>query len=212
MEEYITNLSELSSISGDLGVISGMFLLFFWSCFLPADFILWGFVNTNPRLWVVYTLITTVASVSSGIAWFFLGKKLGRPLLEKYINGNREKRQERLIKIEKQLIKYGSFGIFLASLTPLPYKSFAIISGVINMSKRGFILYSLLGRGIRFFLGAFLVYYITVNENQKGFSLRGKIIILSMIIGLILGKIVIRRLEMKISKKKLEDNVKNQNK
>ena len=46
--------------------------------------------------------------------------------------------------------------LFLAGFTPLPYKVFTIAAGVLNMAFLPFVIGSIIGRGSRFYLVAFL--------------------------------------------------------
>ncbi|MDC3072237.1 hypothetical protein OA087_01340 [bacterium] len=46
--------------------------------------------------------------------------------------------------------------IFLGAFTPLPYKIITITSGIAGINIIGFIFISILGRGIRFFIVAYL--------------------------------------------------------
>jgi len=47
--------------------------------------------------------------------------------------------------------------IFLGAFTPLPYKIITITSGIAEVNIFAFILMSILGRGTRFFIVAYLV-------------------------------------------------------
>ena len=47
--------------------------------------------------------------------------------------------------------------VFVAALTPVPYKLFTISAGVLGQSLALFVLASLLGRGVRFGLVGFLM-------------------------------------------------------
>ena len=54
---------------------------------------------------------------------------------------------------------YAWLGIlFLAGFTPLPYKVFTIVSGLIGFNVIIFILISLISRGLRFFIVSYLSY------------------------------------------------------
>ena len=48
--------------------------------------------------------------------------------------------------------------LFLAGFTPLPYKAFTISSGLIAFNRPVFIIVSLISRGLRFFIVAYLSY------------------------------------------------------
>jgi len=49
--------------------------------------------------------------------------------------------------------------IFLGAFTPLPYKIITLTSGIAEVNVFAFIMMSLFGRGIRFFIVAFSVKY-----------------------------------------------------
>ena len=48
------------------------------------------------------------------------------------------------------MVRYGSAGIFLAAVSPIPYKALAWAAGAGRMDLRMFIAAGLFGRGIRF--------------------------------------------------------------
>jgi membrane protein YqaA with SNARE-associated domain len=53
--------------------------------------------------------------------------------------------------------RYGFWAIFIAGLTPIPYKVFTIAAGAAQMALLPFVLGSIVGRGARFFLVSALV-------------------------------------------------------
>ena len=46
--------------------------------------------------------------------------------------------------------KYGAWAVLVAAVTPIPYKVFTILAGVLGLDMKRFILVSLIGRGARF--------------------------------------------------------------
>ncbi len=54
--------------------------------------------------------------------------------------------------------RWDFWAVFLAGLTPIPYKVFTISAGVFSISFPVFVLASLLSRGLRFFALAGLIY------------------------------------------------------
>ena len=52
---------------------------------------------------------------------------------------------------------WGFWAVFIAGFSPIPYKIFTIAAGALNMAFAPFVLASLIGRGARFYLIAFLV-------------------------------------------------------
>ena len=75
--------------------------------------------------------------------------------------------------------------LFLAGFTPLPYKLFTIVSGLIGFNFLIFILISLISRGLRFFIVSYLsskfgdTFTNFMNKHgQKWFSIIGIIIVI----------------------------------
>jgi membrane protein DedA with SNARE-associated domain len=54
--------------------------------------------------------------------------------------------------------RYDFWAVFLAGLTPIPYKVFTLSSGVFRIDFGVFVLASVLSRGLRFFAVAGLIY------------------------------------------------------
>ena len=55
-------------------------------------------------------------------------------------------------------MKWDFWIIFTAGFTPIPYKLFTITSGIFNINIPMFIIASVVSRGARFFLVAFLIW------------------------------------------------------
>ena len=78
--------------------------------------------------------------------------------------------------------------LFLAGFTPLPYKAFTISSGLIAFNLPIFIIVSLISRGLRFFVVAYLSYkfgeYFTEfmeKHGSKWFTIIGIILVIILI-------------------------------
>ena len=79
--------------------------------------------------------------------------------------------------------------LFLAGFTPLPYKAFTISSGLIAFNLPVFIIVSLISRGLRFFIVAYLSYKFgelfteyMEKHGSKWFTIIGIIIVIIFII------------------------------
>ena len=71
------------------------------------------------------------------------------------------KYEEKVISLKNALTSGDGFYtwlaiLFLAGFTPLPYKIFTIVSGLIGFNFPIFILISLISRGLRFFIVSYL--------------------------------------------------------
>ena len=99
-------------------------------------------------------LTATIFSVLGSLGGYAIGMYAGRPFLEKFAKPNT------ISRIDNLFLKYGSLGVFIAAISPIPYKAFAWAAGSGKMNIRLFVFAGLLGRGIRFGLeGIVLGFY-----------------------------------------------------
>ena len=63
---------------------------------------------------------------------------------------------EKFMSVKSAYNENGMLIIFLGAFTPLPYKIITITSGMAGINIIGFVLMSLVGRSIRFFMVAYL--------------------------------------------------------
>ena len=104
--------------------------------------------------WVRLAIIGMLSSVFGGIFGYFIGKffygYIGQPLIAWY-------GLEADVAYFGQIFKDHVFiTIFLASLSPLPYKVFTLSAGLFSVNIWSFIAASVVGRSIRFFVVAYL--------------------------------------------------------
>ena len=124
----------------------------------------------------------TLFSVLGAVFGYGLGKWFGKPLLSKMIS-------ESLVeKTEGFFNRYGVWAILIAAFTPIPYKVFAILSGVLQLDMKKFLIASLIGRGGRFItLGVLIAMFgddvrdFLENEFQTITILGGAFLVLTLI-------------------------------
>ena len=122
---------------------------------LPPDLMLGPMAAAEPKKWVRYAIICTIASVLGGLAGYaigmFLMDQVGRHILNFFgYSGDRE------MELRAFYDQYGAWFIFLKGLTPIPYKLVTILSGALHFSIPIFIAASIVTRGLRFGLVAFV--------------------------------------------------------
>ena len=123
---------------------------------IPPDIMLIPMVLANRARAFRLAFICTVASVLGGLLGYgigvFLFEEIGRPLLEFY--GFASKFEEFQIKYND----WGAWAVFVAGITPFPYKVITILSGATALDPVIFITASIVARGSRFFILAGLLW------------------------------------------------------
>tara|TARA_B110000444_G_scaffold261550_1_gene315132 strand:+ start:6832 stop:7437 length:606 start_codon:yes stop_codon:yes gene_type:complete len=105
--------------------------------------------NVPMVIWLWLTV--TLSSVAGSLVGYWIGKRWGRSFILRF------SKQSHLDKIEALTLKYGTFGIFIAAFSPIPYKVFGWVAGMGEMEKKPFLLAGLCGRGLRFGLEAVMI-------------------------------------------------------
>ena len=124
---------------------------------IPPDVMLIPMVLAKPNDWWRIALTCTLFSVIGGIAAYFVGfflfQLVALPLLEFY------NYQNKILEFNEMYHNWGGWVVFLAGLTPFPYKIITIASGMTQLNLALFIALSVLSRGLRFFAVSVLLYH-----------------------------------------------------
>jgi undecaprenyl-diphosphatase len=92
----------------------------------------------------VIVIVATLSSVFGAFIGYAIGFYGGIPILEKFVS------KANINRLNSLTDRYGAVGVFLAAVSPIPYKALAWIAGAGRMDLRLFALAGLFGRGIRF--------------------------------------------------------------
>ena len=98
-------------------------------------------------------LVATLSSVLGSLGGYGMGFYAGRPAIEKFAKPSLSKKLDELIS------RYGDTGVFIAAVSPIPYKLLAWTAGAGRMDIRTFLLAGIFGRGIRFGIEVLIVGY-----------------------------------------------------
>ncbi|KZM51319.1 YqaA family protein [Labrenzia sp. OB1] len=123
---------------------------------IPPDILLIPMVIARrERAWW-YAALCTLTSVLGGILGYLIGmflfEQVAVPVLTFY------GKMGWLTEFTDVFNQYGWWFVFIAGLTPFPYKVITIASGVAGLSLPVFIFASIVSRGLRFFAVAGLLY------------------------------------------------------
>jgi membrane protein YqaA with SNARE-associated domain len=131
-------------------------------CFIiPPEVMLlpMSYANRSRALW--YALITTITSVLGAIAGYYLGafawEEIG-PFVFDHVPGFAKHFDHVGNLYQENVIS----ALLIAAFTPIPFKVFTVAAGVYSakISVITLILTSLVGRGCRYYLMAFIVYLL----------------------------------------------------
>ena len=156
---------------------------------IPPDIMLIPMVLAKRRRAFWIATVCTVASVLGGLLGYYIGHELydlvGKPIIEFY------HQTEKFNDLKVQYNKWGAWIVFIAGITPIPYKVFTIASGVANLDVWIFILASLVSRGLRFF-GISLILYLFGEPMRKFIEQNLSKLLLISLIFLFLGYLIIK--------------------
>ena len=123
---------------------------------IPPDVLLIALALAIPAKSFKYAFYAALASVLGGILGYAIGlwgyQWIGQDIVAFY-NGESVMEQIGVLYSD-----YGFWGILTAAITPIPYKIFTIASGVFDFAFSQFLLASIIGRSIRFFAVAALIW------------------------------------------------------
>lgn len=123
---------------------------------IPPDVLLIPMVLAERGKWLRYALVCTIGSILGALLGYaigaFLFEAVGQPILAFY---GQEKAFD---EIAAWYNSWGGWGVLFAAVTPFPYKVLTIFSGATGLDLTIFVIVSVVGRGLRFFLVAYLLF------------------------------------------------------
>ncbi|NMG38300.1 DedA family protein [Chelativorans sp. ZYF759] len=125
---------------------------------IPPDVLLIPMVLSDRAKWLRYALICTIASVAGAMVGYLIGAMLydtiGQRILAFY------HAEDAFARLQEWYEVWGGWGVLFAAVTPFPYKVLTIFSGFAGLDLFTFVLVSVVGRGLRFFLVSWLLFLI----------------------------------------------------
>ncbi|MDY0268208.1 YqaA family protein [Trichloromonas sp.] len=158
---------------------------------IPPDVLLIALCIATPRLSFRYALLTAIGSVLGGILGYGIGHGLWEAVSEhffRYVPGFTE---AVFAKVQTLFATYDFWTVFTAGFTPIPYKVITIGAGVFEINFLVFIFASIIGRSLRFFLVAALIYRYGAAVRdfiEKYFNLLTLVFMLLLIGGFLIIK------------------------
>ena len=150
--DWCINAAGKPRASWVLGIVSFAESSFFP---VPPDVMLIPMSLARPDKAWFYATLCTAASVAGGILGYLIGAVLydsvGHYLIALYGYG------DKVEAFREAYNEYGAWIILLKGLTPIPYKIVTITSGFAGYNIFLFVVLSIIARGMRFYLVAFLL-------------------------------------------------------
>lgn len=153
---------------------------------VPPDALLIPMVLARRRKWIFYALVCLIASILGAYLGYYIGatlyESIGKPILAFY------GKEDAFEKIKDWNDEWGGWGILLAAVTPFPYKVITIFSGFTHLSLIQFTIVSIVGRGLRFFIVAGLIYF--VGEPIREFVEKRLALMFTLAMAMLIGGFV----------------------
>lgn len=125
---------------------------------LPVDPLMMAMIFAEPKKWVRFVAITTIASVAGAAFGYFIGAVLFESLGQLITSALHL--EDKFAQVQAYYQNYSFFVIIVAAFTPLPFKVFTIAGGLFSVNFAGFIFASLVGRTLRFGLVGALAHFL----------------------------------------------------
>ena len=124
--------------------------------FIPPDILLVAILLVSARQWFYYATLTTVASVLGAVFGYavavFFFDTIGIKIIHFY-------NLEEHVGYAHLLFSDNAFWVILtAAFTPIPYKVFVLAAGFLKINFFTFLVASIIGRGLRYFVIAYTVH------------------------------------------------------
>ena len=132
---------------------------------VPVDPLLILFCVEHRKRSFFFAAVATISSVLGGIFGYIIGSLLWQTIGATLVNLVLSPQTFALAVHRYQL--YETWAVLIGALTPIPYKAITISAGFCKLPIIPFILYSIIGRGARFFMLASAIYIW--GEHIKGF-------------------------------------------
>ena len=152
---------------------------------IPPDVLIIPMTIAKKNEWLKIALIATIGSVSGALIGYFIGyvffNEIGIKIFELYGVDNTSFLKDK-ISSEGGIIAWITL-LAIAGFTPVPFKLLTITSGFVNFNLFYFVIISILTRGSRFFIIAFLIGNFGSTMKK---IIEKKILTVSIVISLIL--------------------------
>jgi len=189
MKKFENLYHQVITLSRRPGAAYSLALLSFLESFIlpfpPPDVMLAPMSLAAPAKAMRFATLTLTASVVGGIVGYLIGVfafEFASPYILAW--GYQPLFEQVTIWFDK----WGFWAVLMAGFSPVPYKIFTISAGVLGLALIPFILASLIGRGARFYMVAYLLskYGSAIEQNLlKNIEKIGWVTVILLILAII---------------------------
>ena len=177
MYDYVIKLANKKNV---LKYLYGLSFIEAFIFPVPPDALLAPIALTKKYSWFKLALNTTLFSVCGGLVGYFIGSYLNEiSFLNSMVN------EDKLLSVKNIFLEHGVWVIIIAGFTPLPFKVATLTAGYMSLALIPFIIASIIGRGLRFFLVASIFHYFGIelaNRMRKYFEYIGLVVTIFLLL------------------------------
>ncbi len=123
---------------------------------IPPDVMLVSMGLAKPKYSWRFAIIATLFSVLGGLFGYMIGH-YGMEVIEPYLMSSSYAAS--VTRVMNWFEHQGVWVVILAGFSPFPYKIFTITAGMMNMALWPFLIGSIIGRGLRFFIVSGILFF-----------------------------------------------------
>ena len=127
---------------------------------IPHDIFLITVSLGNPKMSLVYALMSTTASTLGNMVGYNIGKIGGTPLLKRVV------KPKTLEMTERMLHKYDAWATAIACFTPFPDKIFSLCAGAFRIKFSRFSVVVFFSRAARFYMISIFLFMYGASMRQ----------------------------------------------
>jgi len=147
---------------------------------VPPDVFLLAILINNGTKWIYYSSITTIASVAGGLLGYLFGffffDLVGEFIIDTY------NLQSQMLVVSEMFSNNAFWTMFIGAFTPIPFKVFTISAGFFKINLGVFIVASLLGRGLRYFIVGYIVKLFGKQMARSAFKYFNWVVLICLLV------------------------------
>lgn len=158
---------------------------------VPPDVLQIPLTLGKPKRAFFYAFLSLIFSVLGGIGGYYIGfafmEVAGWKIIKFY------HLEDAFHYVGNLYREYAGWAVAIAGFTPIPYKVFTIAAGAFQISMPVFVIASIIGRGLRFFIVAVLLYFFGEKADRFIYHHLNKLAI-AFVVLFIAGWLIIGRI------------------